>query len=164
MNITEFSYQDKSIAMREYFAEVVAQLICESIEQSELSNYSISIQYYYRHCNSARLGSDSGWLHFTLDDYLPTASEKMELHNILSDVMSRLLTFDEYLSVDYLNAMESNKPDIDARWNWPRPIKTSNMQAIMFLLQELIAGNCEINNYELNFTGWTPNPFGYNLP
>ncbi len=164
MNITEFSYQDKSIAMREYFAEVVAQLICESIEQSELSNYSISIQHFYRHCDSARLGRQSGWLHFTLDIYLPTVAEKMVLHEILSDVMARLLTFDEYLSVDYLNQMESNKHDIDARWNWPRPIKNTNMQTIMLLLQELIAGNCEIDNCELNFTGWTPNPFGYNLP
>lgn len=150
--------------MREYFAEVFAQLICESIEELGLSNYSHEIKGLYIQCNSARLGRYSGWLHISFDNVVKTESQRIELHDICSHVMTRLLTFGEYLTVDYLNAMESNKPELDARWNWPRPIKTSNMQAVMFLLQELIAGNCDIDGLELNFTDWTPNPFGYNLP
>ncbi len=49
MNITEFSYLDKRFGMREYFAEVVAQLLCESMEQMNLDSFSTSLQRFYHH-------------------------------------------------------------------------------------------------------------------
>lgn len=150
--------------MREYFAEVVAQLFCESMEQSGITDHSSQIQAFYRFCNSGRLGNQSDWLNCTFDTFILTETERIELYDLCNNVMARLNNFGEYISVDYLNLMESNKPSLDNRWSWPRAIKTSNMHAVMLLIQELIAGKCQCDNMELNFTGWSPNPFGYNLP
>lgn len=164
MGLTTISFQGNRIHLAESFAEVMSHIICEAVEQADVNTYSDRIQDFYLKCDDARKGNQSGWLNFGLDRFLPSETERTEMKSIFSDVMANLGFLGEFLSIEYLNQIEDKKSDEDYKWRWSFPIKTSNMLTLMFLLQELVDGNCMCENKELNFSGAPyPNPFGFNL-
>jgi hypothetical protein len=164
MGLTTISFQGKRIHLAESFAEVMSHIICEAVEQAGVTTYSEIIQNFYLNCDDVRKGNQSGWLNFKLDEYLPSETERTEMKSIFTDVMANLSSLGEFLSIEYLNQMEDNKSDEGYKAPWSFPIKISNMQTLMFLLRELVDGNCICENEELNFTGAPySNPFGFNL-
>lgn len=164
MSATSIEYFNRTIAIQEQFLEVISNVLCETMDSiSDSSDVSL-LTDLYQTCNSIRKGSFSGWALLVLHDDLESEIQKQAFHNVCTDAMSYLSTFGNELPITYLNQMEADKFHENARWNWPKPIKTSNMVAVMFLLQELVEGTISFDNYILNFTGWQKDPFGYNLP
>lgn len=164
MSPTDIAYNDQRFGVKEQFLEVIAHLLCETMNGMNNSPEVVILESFYQDCDSIRKGWRSGWATLILDSVLSTIERKQAFHIVCTNAMSHLLTMGSQISIDYLNQMETDKADPDFRWTWPLPIKTSNMVTVMFLLQEIVAGSCPCNNLELNFTGWDRNEFGYDLP
>lgn len=164
MSLTEIYYNDQRVGVKEQFLEVIAHLLCETMDGMNNSPEVVTLESFYHDCDSIRKGWRSGWSTLNLDSVLSKIESKQAFHIVCTNTIVYLQTLGNEISIDYLNQMEANKPDPDFRWTWPLPIKTSNMVAVMFLLQEIVSGKCPCNNLELNFTGWDRNEFGYDLP
>lgn len=164
MSPTIISYNNQKVWVKEQFLEVIAHLLCETMEGMNNSPEVVSLEYFFNTCESIRKGWFSGWATLSLHSILTTVEERQAFHIVCTNSMAHLQSMGTQISIDYLNQMETAKPNPDFRWTWPLPIKTSNMVTVMFLLQEIVAGSCPCNNMELNFTGWDRNEFGYDLP
>jgi hypothetical protein len=164
MGLSSVNYQDYCFHIQEQFLDVTTNVICETLEAMNGTSEANLLVNLYNQCDFLRKGYASSIASLVLDRCLKTNNQVQAFHLVCANSISYLLSFGNELPISYLNQMEANKYHEEVRWNWPLPVKTSNMIAVMTILQELSVGSPSCNNEVLNFTGWQGLPFGYNLP
>ena len=154
MGTTRIIYQGKGFWIPPSFIEVLSDYICQTFETIGVNTFSQNLQNVYVSCDLNRKGESYGMVSFLLDAYVTTTSDKTALIDVLTQTKSLILSIGTELSIELLNDFESRKSLDEFKDPWFFPIKTSSLDATIDIINQMLNGTWESDNYDVYYAGF----------